>query len=84
MVVENIKINKSPGTDHNHAELIKMGCRTTRPEIHKLSNSIWNKEEWSEEWKGSIILHIYTMGDTTDCSNFRGTTTYTILSNIQL
>jgi len=30
-------------------DLIEAGRRTVRSEIHKLINSIWNKEEFSEE-----------------------------------
>jgi len=43
--------------------LIKAGDRTIRSEIDKLINSIWNKEELSEEWKESIIVPIYRKGD---------------------
>jgi len=39
-----IKSNKSPGIDQIPAELIKAGDRTIYAEIHKLINSIWNKE----------------------------------------
>ena len=57
-------------------------------QIHKLSISICNKEELPEEWKQSIILPIYTKGDKTDCSNYRGIsllhTTHKILFNILL
>jgi hypothetical protein len=33
------------------AELIKAGGRTIHCEIHKIITSLWNKEEFSEEWK---------------------------------
>jgi len=59
MAVEKVKTNKSSGTDHIPAELMKAGGRTIRSEIHKLINSIWYKEELPEEWKKSIIIHIY-------------------------
>jgi hypothetical protein len=56
--------------------------------IHKLINSIWNKEELPDEWKESIIVPIYKKGDKTDCNNYRGisllSTSYQILSNILL
>jgi hypothetical protein len=52
--------------------LIKAGGRTIRSDIHKLINSIWNKEELPEQWKESIILPIYKKDDRTDCSNYRG------------
>jgi hypothetical protein len=62
-------------------ELIKERSRTIRYGIL----SFWNKEEFPEEWKESIIVPIYLKGDKTDCSNYKGIsllpTTYKILSN---
>jgi hypothetical protein len=40
MAIEKLKRYKSPGTD----EITAAGGRTIRSEIHKLINSIWNKE----------------------------------------
>ena len=88
LAIENIRSHKSSGIDQIPAELIKAGGRTLRYEIHKLINSIWNKEELPEEWKKSTIVPIYKKGDKTDCSNYRGISllpsTYKILSNILL
>ena len=50
-------------------KLIKAGARTFHFEIHKLINSVWNREELPEEMKESIILPIYKKGDKTDCGN---------------
>ena len=72
LAIEKLKNHKSPGIDQIPAELIKAGGRTIRGEIHKLIISIWNKEELPDEWKESIILPIYKMGDKTDCNNYRG------------
>ena len=47
-----LKSHKSPGTDQIPAELITAGGTTIRSEIHKLINSVWNKEELPEQWKG--------------------------------
>jgi hypothetical protein len=54
------------------AELIKAEGRTICLEIHKLINSVWNKEKLPEEWKESIVVPIYNKGGKTDCSNYRG------------
>jgi hypothetical protein len=54
-----LKSYKSPGTYQIQAELIKAGgC------------SIWDKEEFQQQWKESIIVLIYKKGDNTDCNNY--------------
>ena len=88
LAIEKLKNHKSPDIDQIPAEVIKAGGRTIRCEILKLIISIWNKEELPDEWKESIIVHIYKKGDKTDCNNYRGIsllpTTYKVLSNILL
>ena len=71
MANETLKRHKSPGVDQILAKLIKAGGRRICSEIHKLINTIWNKEELYGEWKKSIIVPIYK-GDNTDSSNYRG------------
>jgi len=58
MTTEKLNRRKSPTPDQIPAELIKAGSRTTRSEIPKLINSIWNTEELPEEWKDSLYLFI--------------------------
>ena len=85
MATEKLKIHKSPGTDQTVAELIKAGGRTIHSKIHKLINSILNREEMPEQWKESNMVPIYKMGNKRYCSNYQGisllSTTYNILSN---
>jgi hypothetical protein len=40
-----LKKNKSPGSDRIPKEFIPAGDETLQSEIHKLINSMWNKEE---------------------------------------
>jgi hypothetical protein len=63
-----LKSHKSRGSDQIPAELIKAGSRTIRCEMHTHFISIWNKEELPDEWKESIIVPIYKMGDKRECS----------------
>ena len=72
MDIGKLKSHKSPGTAKSPAEIIKAGGRKIRYEFHKIINFIWNKEEFSEEWKESIIAPTYNKGDNTDYSNYRG------------
>ena len=71
MAIEKLKRHKSP--DINQIpELITASGSTIRSEILKIINSIWNKEEFPEEWKESIIVPIYEKDDLTDFNNYRG------------
>jgi hypothetical protein len=67
-----LKKYKSPGSDQIPAELIQAGGEILPSAIHKLINSIWIKEQLSDQWKESIIVPIHKMGDKTDCNNYRG------------
>jgi hypothetical protein len=67
-----LKRRKSPGSDQILAQLIEAGGETLRSEIHKLINSIWNKEELPDQWKDSIIVPIHKKDDETECSNCHG------------
>jgi hypothetical protein len=81
-----LKKYKSPGSDQIPAELIQAGGEMLLSEIHKLINSVWNKEELPDQWKESVIVPVHKKGDKTYCNNYRGisllSTSYKMLSNI--
>jgi hypothetical protein len=70
------------------AELIQAGVEILLSAIHKLINSVWNKEKLPDQWKASITVPIHKKGDKADCNNYHGisllSTSYNILSNILL
>jgi len=72
MAVGNLKRYKWRGIDQIPAELFKAEGRTVCSEIHKLVNSVWNKEELPEQWKELVTLPIYEKADETGCSNYWG------------
>jgi hypothetical protein len=80
-----LKKYKSPGSDQIPAELILAGGEILLSAIHKLINSVLNKE-LPHQWKESIIVPVHKGGGKTDCNNYRGisllSTSYKILSNI--
>jgi hypothetical protein len=47
MATEKLKRHKSPGVDEILPELIKAGERTVCTQVHRLINSIWNKEKFA-------------------------------------
>jgi hypothetical protein len=83
---ENLKRYKSWGTDQISSEMIQARDNILHSEIHKLINSIWNREQLPQQRNESIIIPVYKKGDKTDCSNHGGIsllpTTYKMLSNI--
>jgi hypothetical protein len=83
-----LKKYKSPSSDGILAELIQAGGEILLSAIHKLINSVWNKEELPDQWKESIIVPVHKKDDKTDCNNYRCvsllSTSYKMLSNILL
>jgi hypothetical protein len=67
------KLNKykSPGIHQIQAELIQAGGEMLLSAIHKLINSVWNKEELPDQWKESIIVPVHKKRDKADCNNYR-------------
>jgi hypothetical protein len=63
--IEKLKNHKSPGIDQIPEELIQAGVEKFNVRYIYIY-SVWNKEELPEEWKESIIVHIYNKGDKTD------------------
>jgi hypothetical protein len=53
------------------AELFQTSRRTLQSKMYKLIVFIWNKEEFPQQWKESIIVHIYKIRDKTDFINFQ-------------
>jgi hypothetical protein len=45
--------------------------------IHKLINSVWNKEELPDQWKESVTIQLNEKYDEIDCNNYLG-----ILQNV--
>jgi hypothetical protein len=66
IAIRKLKRYKSLGTDQIPAELIKGRHEMLLSEIHNLIHSIWNKEEWPQQWKESIIVPFYKKGDKTN------------------
>jgi hypothetical protein len=66
MAMAKLKKYKSPGSKQILAQLIQAGGETLQSEVHKLVNSIWNKEELPDQQKESDIVPIHKKGNKTD------------------
>jgi hypothetical protein len=72
IAIAKFKKNKQKGNDEIPAEQIQTGRETLLSEIHKLINSVSNREELLDQWKESIIVPVHKMGDKTDYNNYCG------------
>jgi hypothetical protein len=87
IAIEKLRKYKSPGSDQIPAELIQAGGEILLSAIHKLINSVWNKEEFPDQWREYIIVpvHKWVIKLT---NNYRGisllSTSYKMLLNILL
>jgi hypothetical protein len=64
MAVEKLKRYKSPGSEKIRAVLIQVVGRAVCSEYHKLINSIWNREEFSQQWKESVFVSTLSIKET--------------------
>jgi hypothetical protein len=67
IAIAKFKRYKSPSSCQFRAKLIQTREKILRSEIHKVINSVQNKEELRDQWKESIIATIYKMDDKSDC-----------------
>jgi hypothetical protein len=78
IAIAKLKKYESPGSDQVQAELIQARGEILLSVIHKLINSVWNKEELPDQCKESTIVPVHKKGDKTDCNNYCG---ISLLSN---
>lgn len=71
-IIENLKMNKSPGSDCITAEMIKFGGHQLADKIQKLIRDIWEQEILPEEWTEAILCPIHKKGNMAECQNYRG------------
>jgi hypothetical protein len=87
IAISKLKNYKTPGSDQIPAELIQAGGEMLLSAIHKLVNSVWNKEDFLISGK-SLFLYQFTKSVIKLTNNYRGisllSTSYKILANILL
>jgi hypothetical protein len=64
--IAKLKKYKSAGSDQIPAELIQAGGKILLSAIHRLINSVLNKEELPDQWEECIIVPVHKKGDETD------------------
>jgi hypothetical protein len=52
----------------SRAELIHSGGKTVLSDVIKPVNSVWYKDELTQQWKESIVIYNCKKGDKTGCN----------------
>jgi hypothetical protein len=85
IAIAKLKKYKSPGSDEIPAELIQAGGKNVNV-CNSRTHSVWNKEEFPDQWKGYVIIPVHRKVDKTDSNNYPGisllSSSYKILSNM--
>jgi hypothetical protein len=66
IAIAKLKNRKLPLSDQILTELTQAESEKLLSAIHKLINSIWNREELPDQWKESIIVPVHKKGEKTN------------------
>ena len=76
--IENLKNNKTPGTDSITAEMLNAGGECIVKWMYQLCNQVWNSGEVPEDWRNGAVVCIPKKGNLTECDSWRGVTLLSI------
>ena len=62
-------VNKASGCDRIPIELFKILKDDAIKALHSICQRIWKTQQWSQDWKRSIIIQIPKKSSTKECAN---------------
>ena len=62
-------INKATGGDGIPAELLQILKDDAVKALHSICQQTWKTQQWSQDWKRSILIPISKKGNAKECSN---------------
>jgi hypothetical protein len=68
-VIKIFRNRRASGEDDIGAKLIKSGRQRLWKEIYELIQTIWNTEDFPEDWRTAIICPIHEKGSKLICKN---------------
>ena len=72
---------KASGGDGIPAELFKILKDDVVKVLHSLYQQIWKTQQWSQDWKRSVLIPISKKGNAKECSNYH---TIALISHARL
>ena len=61
--------NKATGGDGIPAELLQILKDDAVKVLHSICQQTWNTQQWSQDWKRSVLIPIKKKGNAKECSN---------------
>ena len=65
-----INMNKASGSDGIPGELFKILKSNAVKVLHSICQQIWKTQQWSQDWKGSVLVPIPKKGSAKEFSNY--------------
>ena len=62
-------MNKSSGGDRIPAEVFQILKDEAVKVLHSICQQIWKTQQWSQDWKRSVLIPVPKKGSTKECSN---------------
>ena len=64
-------MNKASGGDGIPTELFQILKDDAVKVLHSICQQMWKTQQWSQDWKRSVIIPIPKKGNAIECSNYR-------------
>ena len=61
---------KASGSDGISVELFQILEYAAVKVLHSICQQIWKTQQWSEDWKRSVLIPIPKKGNAKECSNY--------------
>ena len=68
--LESITMNKASGGDGIPVELFQILKNDAVKVLHSICQQIWKTQQWSRDWKMSVLIPIPKKGNAKECSNY--------------
>ena len=77
-------MNKASGGDGIPVELFQMLKDDAVKVLHSICQQIWKTQQWSQDWKRSVVIPIPKKGNDKECSNYHAITLIYNTSKVML
>ena len=82
--LESITMNKASGGDGIPVELFQILKDDAVKVLHSICQQTWKTQQWSQDWKRSVVIPIPKKGNAKECSNYHAIALISHASKVML